>query len=355
MEGSDPRYYLDTGCRSIRADFMLLWLLEDYFLYGDQGTGTADPCGFFPDPTEMRVIRGVDWALEIKVEKVEAEISRELIPAKDSITIPRVHRPWVGRPHALLKPKNRGPPSRKLTKAKRHEADMLAKAKQVSDWMKWMKHDCDANRSPKLEKLFMVHGAAGYGLYWLIVELIGDPIDKDNISFKLKHDTSILAHRCKLDESQVIEMIDWMIDETLFERHPTTGNITCWKLAERIDTSLVRNPQLKIIQKRIRSEILINPESFGDIPNDSELLLLDVDLDLDSDSDGPAATAMKLSWYPCERIVNALKYHYSIDEQMIDEYMPSFQEYWIKSKKKRLSWDSVFYKQCADEYKKGKK
>ena len=222
--------------------------------------------------------------------------------------------------------------------------------------MKWMKHDCDANRSPKLEKLLMVHGVAGFGLYWLIVELIGDPIDKGNISFTLKHDTSILAHRGKLEESQVIEMLDWMIAETLFERNPSTGDITCWKLAERIDTSLVRNPQLKQIQQRIRAEILINPETLADIPNDSEQYLLDVDSDLDSDSENSSAAAMTLQWQPGDRILADLKYHHSVDEDFAEQYLPSFQSYWIKKKAKRLDWDSKFYDQCAEQFKrKGKR
>lgn len=213
-----------------------------------------------------------------------------------------------------------------------------------------MKHDCDANRSPKLEKLLMVHGLAGFGLYWLIVELIGDPIDKDNISFKLKHDTSLLAYRGKVDESQVIKMIDWMVEEHLLERHPTTGDVTCLKLAERIDTSLVRNPQLKVIQTLIRTEVLCHSEQLGMIQNDSEGLLLEVDLDLDLDSDkNSSTTTMYEDWSPSESCATELV-EAGTGLVFIDDYMPGFKRYWIDSGKAKVSWDAVFYEQCLAQY-----
>lgn len=223
--------------------------------------------------------------------------------------------------------------------------------------MKWMKHDCDANRSPKLERLLMVHGAAGFGLYWLIVELIGDPIDKDNISFELKHNTDVLAYRSKLEESQVKKIIDWMVDETLFERHPTTQAITCLKLAERIDTSLVRNPQLKIIQQQIRNEVLNDSESSGTGGNESGKVLLDVDSDLDSDNKTATATTagddslMELNWFPGQQTVKDLIYH-AVDESFIDEYIPGFQRYWIDRGVMKASWDAVFYEQCLGQFNK---
>ena len=114
--------------------------------------------------------------------------------------------------------------------------------------MKWFKHDTDANRDPKLEKILMRYGAEGYALYWLCIELIAAPIDKSNINFELEHDAEILAHRLKMDSKRVEEIMLHMTNIGLFEIDATTQRITCLKLAERIENSIVKNPEIKRIQ-----------------------------------------------------------------------------------------------------------
>ncbi len=147
--------------------------------------------------------------------------------------------------------------------------------------MKWFKHDTDANRDPKLEKVLMRYGAEGYALYWLCIELIAAPIDKSNINFELEHDAEILAHRLKMDSKRVEEIMRYMTDIGLFEIDATTQRITCLKLAERIENSIVKNPEIKKIQQLIA----VDPGQSRTIPDNSgkvqlEETRLDTDLNL---------------------------------------------------------------------------
>lgn len=120
--------------------------------------------------------------------------------------------------------------------------------------MKWFKHDTDANRDPKLEKVLMKYGAEGYALYWLCLELIAGPIDKHNINFELEHDAEILAHRLRMDSVRVEEIMRYMGEIRLFEIEPTTQRITCLKLARRIENSIIKNPELKQIQEAMKPD-----------------------------------------------------------------------------------------------------
>lgn len=130
--------------------------------------------------------------------------------------------------------------------------------------MKWFKHDSDANRDARLEKILMRYGAEGYALYWLCLELIAAPIDKTNINFELEHDAEVLAYRLKIDSARVEEIMRYMIEIDLFEINHTTQRITCLKLANRLENSIVKNPQLKEIQQFIAEP---NPGQSGIVPD----------------------------------------------------------------------------------------
>ena len=143
--------------------------------------------------------------------------------------------------------------------------------------MKWFKHDSDANRDPKLEKVLMKYGAEGYALYWLCIELIAAPIDKHNITFELEHDAEILAHRLKMDSARVEEIMRYMGGLNLFEIDPLTQRVTCMKLALRIENSIVKHPELKQIQQDITSSRTI-PDNPGKVRPD-----IDIDTDIDTE------------------------------------------------------------------------
>lgn len=139
--------------------------------------------------------------------------------------------------------------------------------------MKWFKHPSNSAQDPKFEKLVMRYGAEGYALYWLCIELIAAPIDKENITFELEHDAEILAYRLKMDQLRVEEIMRYMISLELFEISETTSKITCLKLALIIENSLVKSPELMRIKAQLRGDETIqtdknDPGSSGIIPDD---------------------------------------------------------------------------------------
>ena len=127
--------------------------------------------------------------------------------------------------------------------------------------MKWMKHDSDAHENIKIKRLLLKHGAQGYGVYWYCLEAVAAQITKDNIDFEIKYNDEVLADLCKIivpeNHRNQKTTIDYMndimrtlIDLNLFQEKD--DRLYAYKLAERIDNSIVKNPQIKRIQAIIR-------------------------------------------------------------------------------------------------------
>lgn len=63
--------------------------------------------------------------------------------------------------------------------------------------MKWFKHDSDAHRNQKLEDLIALYGVEAYGVYWIILELIAEKMDKSN-KCSLRLETKKWARKCNI-------------------------------------------------------------------------------------------------------------------------------------------------------------
>jgi len=117
--------------------------------------------------------------------------------------------------------------------------------------MRWVKHDTDANQDAKLQNVLLDYGLEGYGLYWYCIELIASKIDNDNITFELEHDARIIARSVGSTQQKVEEMMRYFVDAGLFE--DSTGVITCFKLARRLDKSMTSNPQMREIIGKLKN------------------------------------------------------------------------------------------------------
>jgi hypothetical protein len=109
--------------------------------------------------------------------------------------------------------------------------------------MKWFKHDSNAHTDDKLQKVLMRHGAEGYALYWYCVELIAARVTPDNITFELKHDAEVLGYHLKIDTRKVEKIMLDMVNLGLFEY--SGDNITCMKLAKRLDNTMTQSREIK--------------------------------------------------------------------------------------------------------------
>jgi hypothetical protein len=117
--------------------------------------------------------------------------------------------------------------------------------------MKWFKHDTNALHDAKIEKLIMKYGIEGYGVYFACIELIAHDVSEKNITFELEHDAEILAYKFKVDTVKLEEIMLYCIHLGLFGQSEVNGRLTCLKLAERIDQSQVKNPQIKNIKEQL--------------------------------------------------------------------------------------------------------
>lgn len=119
-------------------------------------------------------------------------------------------------------------------------------------YMKWFKHDVDAQIDGKLRRVQIKYGLEGYGLYWYCIELIAGKVDKDNITFELDHDAEVIAHDTGIHYERIEEMMSYMVNLGLFEN--SNGIITCIKLAKRLDQSMTSNPEMREIISRMRGD-----------------------------------------------------------------------------------------------------
>ena len=118
--------------------------------------------------------------------------------------------------------------------------------------MKWFKHDSDAGIDPKLIKLRMRYGMQGYGLYWYCLEKIAYGVSTDNLTFELEHDAEVIAHDSGMHVDDVNAIMTYMIELGLFEN--SSGIVTCWKLAKRLDKSATSNPNMRKIITEISTK-----------------------------------------------------------------------------------------------------
>ena len=134
--------------------------------------------------------------------------------------------------------------------------------------MKWFKHDTNALHDAKIEKLVMKHGIVGYGLYFACVEMIAGTLSPDNVNFELEHDAELLAYKFKIDTLKAEKIMKYCVHLGLFQVSSATGRLMCLKLAERLDTTMSQNPEVRKILAKLPetlSDVKELPETLSDV------------------------------------------------------------------------------------------
>lgn len=118
--------------------------------------------------------------------------------------------------------------------------------------MKWFKHDTDSLTDAKLRKVIIKYGAIGYAIYFHCLELIASEISETKLTFELEHDAEIIADdlRIKGNGNQsgveiVEEIMRYMVSLNLFDE--SNGQIFCFKLLKRLDSSMTSNPKMRAL------------------------------------------------------------------------------------------------------------
>lgn len=105
--------------------------------------------------------------------------------------------------------------------------------------MKWFEHHTAASANPKLVKLRARYGAAGYGLYWYLVEKVGERFEDYGGMLHHDFDPELIAAELRIDEALVEEMLAWMVDRDLFQRDGG-GELWCEAIKDHLSEHLAR-------------------------------------------------------------------------------------------------------------------
>lgn len=138
--------------------------------------------------------------------------------------------------------------------------------------MKWFKHDAHSLRKAAVERLIMEYGIEGYGLYYACMEMIAGDIATDDLTFELNHDAELIAHKFKMDTIRVEKIMHRCIELRLFEL-ADSGKLRCMKLAQMLDETTSRNPEMcKLVKNMHESGAIrdIVPIKSGDSPSRRE-------------------------------------------------------------------------------------
>ena len=172
--------------------------------------------------------------------------------------------------------------------------------------MKWIKHDTDANQDAKLQNVMLDYGLEGYGLYWYCIELIAGKVDKDNITFDLEHDARIIAKNTGSTPQKVEEMMRYFVKTGLFE--DSSGVITCFKLARRLDKSMTSNAEMRAIIDNLKNHDSVMTKSDKPMQDKNRLEENRVtNIDRSSDQSDVVQKAFEWfwsnSWKPAKKLI----------------------------------------------------
>jgi len=124
--------------------------------------------------------------------------------------------------------------------------------------MKWFKHDAHSLRKAKIERLIMEYGIEGYGLYYAALEMIAGDIATDDLTFELKHDAELIAHKFKMDTIRVEKIMNRCIELSLFDL-ADSGRIRCLKLAYMLEESISKNMEMRQLKENLhKTGLLLN-------------------------------------------------------------------------------------------------
>lgn len=123
--------------------------------------------------------------------------------------------------------------------------------------MKWIQHDTSARNDVKLKILKKKFGAEGYGVYFQLLEIIGESIEKDNFEdwgfVDKHHDVDTLADEVGVTSNKLRSILELCNQLDLFQKF--RGRLYCHQILHRLDTYVSRYAKdVDLDQRRIELE-----------------------------------------------------------------------------------------------------
>ncbi len=98
--------------------------------------------------------------------------------------------------------------------------------------MKWIQHQNNSRHDPKLRRLIRKHGPAGFGVYWMIVEIIAEKLN-DNLDCILEHNLEDLSDELTIDIATLETILNDCVKFQLFTM--INNQYQCLKVLKYMD------------------------------------------------------------------------------------------------------------------------
>jgi hypothetical protein len=89
----------------------------------------------------------------------------------------------------------------------------------------WFTHDTGAHEHPKMIALLAQYGAAGYGNFWMLCEIIGAS-ENSEININKKINRLALAGKLRMNSDELTEFIEFLADPEIRLINCSDGIIT---------------------------------------------------------------------------------------------------------------------------------
>jgi len=113
--------------------------------------------------------------------------------------------------------------------------------------MQYFKHQSNMRNDLKIKRVISKFGLEGYGLYNLIIESITESLSTDSPLPDLQENCEDIAEFYNGNTAKVNEMMNFMINQGLFNIDEITGSILCNKVYKFLDTSQTRSEKLRLM------------------------------------------------------------------------------------------------------------
>lgn len=102
--------------------------------------------------------------------------------------------------------------------------------------MKWFKHDCQSHNDEKIRDLIHEFGTEGYGVYMIILELIGEKIDKQ-LQPEILISDRVLREKLRVSHGKLTKILSYFDQNLMAFSNLESENwiIKCPNILKRLD------------------------------------------------------------------------------------------------------------------------
>ena len=121
--------------------------------------------------------------------------------------------------------------------------------------MQYFKHYGTMRHDIKIKRVIAKYGLEGYGLYNLALESITESLCTESPMPDLQETCEDIAEFYNGNTAKINEIMNFMLNQGLFELEEVDGKILCTKLYKFLDTSQTRSVKLRDMINNYKASI----------------------------------------------------------------------------------------------------